>query len=209
MFGGGALTFHEFAMHEPLPLAVLHEAALEFLRSRDDVVLFGAHAVNAYVGEPRMTQDLDVLSTCAELLAQALSEHLHQRFRIAVRTRRATEGRGLRLFQVRRAGNRHLVDIRPVDTLPPAQRMAGILVLAPADLIASKVLAYCGRRGQPKSGTDWRDLAMLLLQFPELKRDPGPVTDRLAAVAAPAPALAAWRELVTQGIRPPQEDDDY
>lgn len=36
-------------MHEPLPLATIHEAVLEFLRGRDDVVIFGAQAVAAIV----------------------------------------------------------------------------------------------------------------------------------------------------------------
>ncbi len=58
MLNAGALTFQEFTMHETLPLASIHEAVLEFLSDGDDVVLFGAHAVNAYVKEPRMTQDL-------------------------------------------------------------------------------------------------------------------------------------------------------
>ena len=49
MFGDGALTFQEFIMREPLPLSTIHEAVLEFLRGRDDAVLFGAQAVNAYV----------------------------------------------------------------------------------------------------------------------------------------------------------------
>ena len=53
-------------MGEPLPLATLQHAVLEFLRGRDDVVVFGAQAGNAYVNEPRMTQDLDLLSTHAE-----------------------------------------------------------------------------------------------------------------------------------------------
>jgi hypothetical protein len=66
-----------------------------------------------------------------------------------------------------------------VETLPAAQRIADVLVMAPAELIASKVMAHYRRRGQPKSGTDWRDLALLLLTFPDLKRDPGPVADRL------------------------------
>jgi hypothetical protein len=66
MFGADVLTFREFMMGEPLPLATLHNAVLEFLQGRDDVVLFGAQAVNAYVQEPRMTQDLDLLSTHAE-----------------------------------------------------------------------------------------------------------------------------------------------
>jgi hypothetical protein len=32
--------------------------------------------------------------------------------------------------------------------------------------------AFHQRRGKPKSGTDWRDIAMLLLAFPDLKVDP-------------------------------------
>jgi hypothetical protein len=55
MFGDGSLTFRKFATREPLPLATIHDAVLEFLRGRTDVVLSGAHAVNAYVDESRMT----------------------------------------------------------------------------------------------------------------------------------------------------------
>ena len=62
MFGDGSLTFREFMMCETLPLATIHAAVLEFLRGRDDAVLFGAQAVNAYVKEPRMTQDVDIAS---------------------------------------------------------------------------------------------------------------------------------------------------
>ena len=50
-------------MSESLPLATIQEAVLEFLRGRDDAVMFGAQAVNAYVPEPRMSQDIDLLST--------------------------------------------------------------------------------------------------------------------------------------------------
>lgn len=46
-------------MHESLPLSKIHQAVLEFLQGREDVVLFGAFAVNAYTSEPRMTQDHD------------------------------------------------------------------------------------------------------------------------------------------------------
>src|SRR5712692_5448411 len=196
MFSADVLTFREFMMREPLPLATLHNAVLEFLRGRDDVVVFGAQAVNAYVNEPRMTQDLDLLSTHAEGVARELRDYLRQRFRIAVRVRRVGAGRGFRVFQVRKAGNRHLVDLRRVETLPGAERIAGVLVLAPAALIASKVIAYQHRRGQPKSGTDWRDLAMLLLTFPDLKHDPGPVRECLLAPGADHSVMAAWNELV-------------
>jgi hypothetical protein len=40
------------------------------------------------------------------------------------------------------------------------------LVVSPPELIANKVIAFSSRRDKPKSGTDWRDVAMLLLQFP-------------------------------------------
>ena len=38
MFGDGSLTFREFIMREPLPLATIHDAVLEFLRGRTDAV---------------------------------------------------------------------------------------------------------------------------------------------------------------------------
>jgi len=209
MFGADVFTFREFMMREPFPLATLQNAVLEFLRGRHDVVVFGAQAVNAYVNEPCMTQELDLLSTRAEAVAQELRDYLHQRFRIAVRVRRVGAGRGFRLFQVRKSGNRHLVDLRLVETLPLTERIAGVLVMAPAELIASKVIAYHQRRGQPKSGTDWRDLAMLLLTFPALKRDPGPVVERLHAVGAAPEVFGVWHELVAQHIRPAEEDEEF
>jgi hypothetical protein len=57
MFDAGTLTFQEFATSEPLPLATIQNAVLEFLRGRNDEVISGAQAVNAYVSEPQMTQD--------------------------------------------------------------------------------------------------------------------------------------------------------
>jgi hypothetical protein len=209
MFGADVLTFREFMVSEPLPLATLHHAVLEFLQGRDDAVVFGAQAVNAYVKEPRMTQDLDLLSTDAEGVAQALCDYLRQRFHISVRIRRVGGGRGLRVFQVRKGGNRRLVDLGRVETLPAAQPIVGVLVIAPAALIAGKVIAYQQRRGQPKSGTDWRDLALLLLTFPDLKRDTGPVADHLHAADATPAILAVWRELVIQEIRPADENEEW
>ena len=209
MFDAGALTFREFMRRDPLPLATIHNAVLEFLRGRDDAVVFGAQAVNAYVNEPRMTQDIDLLSSRAKDLAQELRDYLSQRFHIAVRVRQVGEGRGYRVFQVRKSGNRHLVDVRSVETLPVARRLARVLVIAPAELIASKVTAYHHRRGKPKSGTDWRDLAMLLLRFPELKCDPGPVVDCLRAAGADPTVLTVWQDLVAQEIRPADEDDEF
>jgi hypothetical protein len=84
-----------------------------------------------------------------------------------------------------------------------------VLVLAPEELIASKVMAYHLRRGKPKSGTDWRDLAMLLLKFPQLKQDPRPVGDRLRVAGASPAILAVWEEFVTQEIHSADEDDEF
>jgi hypothetical protein len=80
MFGDGSLTLREFAMKEPLPLARIHDAVLEFLRNREDAALFGAQAVNAYVDEPRMTQDVDIMSDRAATLANELREYLIRPF---------------------------------------------------------------------------------------------------------------------------------
>src|SRR5437588_9675752 len=141
MFGDGSLTFREFIMREPLPLATIHDAVLEFLRGRDDAVLFGAQAVNAYVNESRMTQDVDIMSPRAIELAEELRAYLNQRFHIAVRVRRVREGIGYRIYQVRKPENRHLVDVRPVEDLPPSQRIKEVLVVTPPELIAGKVAA--------------------------------------------------------------------
>src|SRR5258708_38694307 len=102
MLNAGVLTFKEFAMREPLPLATIHDAVLEFLRGRDDVVVFGATAVNAYVSEPRMTQDIDLMSTRAPELAEELRVSLAERFHIAVRIREVRGGTGYRLFQMQK-----------------------------------------------------------------------------------------------------------
>lgn len=196
-------------MREPLPLATIHEAVLEFLRGRDDVVVFGATAVNAYVSEPRMTQDIDLMSPRAAELADELRLYISERFHIAIRVRVIGDGKGYRLFQIQKTGNRHLVDLRHVESLPNAERIADILVLSPPELIARKVSSYHARRGQPKSGSDWRDLAMLLLAFPELKSESGAVTDTLQSIGANQEVLAAWRELVAQEITLPDDEDEF
>jgi len=209
MLNSEILTFREFIMREKLPLATIQSAILEFLRGRDDAVVFGAQAVNAYVSEPRMSQDIDLLSPRAVELARELQAFLKERFHIAIRIREVGKGKGYRLFQAQKSGNRHLVDIRPVDTMPLAQRISKVLVATPAELIARKVIAYHQRRGQPKSGTDWRDLAMLLLKFPEFKKNSGLVRDRLTALGARKEVLDLWGELVAQKIQPANEDEEF
>ena len=133
---------------------------------------------------------------------------LSQLFHIATRVRVIKEGAGYRIFQLQKTGNRHLVDVRSVASFPQHQRLDGVLVLSPAELIASKVISYRRRLNKPKSGTDWRDLALLLLAFPPLKDDSGPVTECLHAAGADQQVLTLWRELVAQEILPGNEDDD-
>lgn len=208
MIGTDILTFQEFMTKESLPLATIHAAVFEFLRDRNDVVLFGAQAVNAYVDEPRMTQDIDLMSVRAEELVQELREYLSQRFYIAVRVREVKEGQGYRLYQVQNSGNRHLVDVRQVKNLPETQRIEQVLVMAPAELIASKLISFYQRRGKPKSGTDWRDLAMLLLAFPELKQESSQVLNCLRAAGTSEDILKLWREVVEMEIEE-EEDEGY
>jgi Nucleotidyl transferase AbiEii toxin, Type IV TA system len=209
MFGDGSLSFREFVMREPLPLATVQDAVLQFLRGHDDCVLFGAQAVNAYVDEPRMTQDVDLLSTRAGELAQELCDFLKQRFHIAVRIRKVSEGRGYRIFQVQKAKNRHLVDIRFVKVLPPSRKVMDVLVVSPEELIAGKVIAYYQRQGNPKSFTDRRDLAELLLRFPKLKSEIGSVRRRLIASGADAAILSTWASIVREKISRNREEDEF
>jgi hypothetical protein len=209
MINAGTLTFQEFAMREQLPLATIHDAVLEFLRGRDDVIVFGAQAVNAYVSEPRMSQDIDLLTTRADELAEELRQHLSDRFHIAVRVRTIGAGKGYRLFQIQKPRNRHLVDVRNTESLPHAERIEDVLVISPPELIAHKVISYHARRGQPKSGTDWRDLAMLLLTFPELKKDEGAVTKALGSLGAKDDVMRTWWELVAQQMTAPEDQDEF
>lgn len=207
MLNAEVLTFHEFVTHEPLPLSKIQGAVLEFLQGRDDAVLFGAQAVNAYVGEPRATQDVDIMSTRAIEFAEELREHLSERFHIAVRVREIKD-KGLRIYQVRKEGNRHLVDVRIESRFRPNQIVEDVLVLTPPELIASKVTSYCSRSGQPKAFTDRRDLAVLLLQFPNLKVRDGEVNAALLRNDASEDAIAFWNDLVEQPIVEPEADDD-
>jgi len=206
MFGDGSLTLREFATKEPLPLAKVHEAVLDFLRNRDDAALFDAQAVNAYVDEPRMTQDVDILSTRAAELAEELRSHLAETFHIAVRVRVVAQGQGFRVYQLREPKNRHFADIRQVGELPPTQLIAEVRVPVPEELISQKLISLSSRQGQPKADSDRRDLKVLLLAFPHLKSETGVVLNRLSAAHASERALAEWRDLVATEIRPEENE---
>lgn len=206
MLNAEVLTFREFVMHEPVPLSTIQGAILEFIQDRDDVVLFGAQAVNAYVDEPRATQDVDLMSNRAPELAEELRRHLSDRFHIAVRGREI-QGKGWRIYQTRKEGNRHLADIRIQPKLPESLTVEKVSVLTPVELIVSKVISYESRRGKPKAGTDWRDLGMLLLRFPELKMANGDVSRILIERGANEPAMRFWHELVEQDFAVEDDDD--
>jgi hypothetical protein len=156
-----------------------------------------------------MRQDIDLVSSRAVELAEELREHLSERFHIAIRVRAIGDGKGYRLFQIQKPRNRHLVDLRAVESLPHAERIEDVLVTSPPDLIAQKVISYHGRRGQPKAGTDWRDLAMLLLTFPELKKEGGVVSEALISMDANEEVTKTWRELVAQEIVEPDDDGEF
>jgi hypothetical protein len=49
MLGADILTFQEFITREPLSLATIQAGVFKFLRDREDVVVFAAQAVNAYL----------------------------------------------------------------------------------------------------------------------------------------------------------------
>ena len=192
-------------MHEPLPLSKIQGAVLEFLQGREDAVLFGAQAVNAYVSEPRATQDVDIMSTRAVEFAEELREHLSHLFHIAVRVREIKD-KGLRIYQVRKDGNRHLVDVRIQGEFPDSQIVEQIRVLTPPELVASKVTSYISRYGQAKSWTDRRDLTVLLQKFPELRDADGEVVSLLKKGDASNVVLMFWQQLVDQ--EPIVEDED-
>ena len=196
-------------MREQLPLSTIHDAVLEFLRGPDDAVVFGAQAVNAYVSEPRMSQDIDLVSTRAAELAEELREYLSERFHIAVRVPLIGAGKGYRLFQIQKPRNRHQVDVRNAGFLPHAERIEEVLVMSPPELIAHRVIAYHERRGQPKAGTDWRDLAMLLLTFPELKKEQGAVSEALESIGVKGDVMQTWRVLVAQKLVEPDDDSEF
>jgi hypothetical protein len=200
MFGDGSLTFREFAMREPLPLATIHDAVLEFLRARTDAVLFGVHAINAYVDEPRMTQYVDILSPRAAELAEELRAELAQRFQIDIRNRMIVPGFRYLLEQVRQPKNRGLVVLRRTDGLPDHQVVEDVLVAQPTDLICQRVVSMVDRPGTAREMMDLADIYRLLLTFPELKAREGQVARRLRESGAPDFVLDAWHDVAESEI---------
>jgi len=208
LLGDAPLTLREFVTHEDIPLASIFREVLEFLAGRPDAIIFGAHAVNAYCEPERMTHDVDLLSTSAAELAEQLRARLADRLRLAARVREVIPGEGFRIYQLRKPSNRHLVDVRQTDALPPSRLFGDVQVIAPPELVAMKVVSLVRRAGRPKAGTDLVDVQRLLLAFPDLKTEEGAVIDRLRHLSAPAEVVARWREIARMPIEP-DEDEGY
>ena len=201
----GPLTFQEYMTRESIPLARVFGEVLRWLAKRRDAVLFGAQAVNAYCEPPRMTEDVDLLSTNAAQLAEELCAHLARKLHIAARVREVVPG-GFRVFQVRKPKNRHLVDVRQVSALPAQRRIRDVQVATPAVLAAMKVQSIAARRNQPKGDTDRADLRRLLLRHSKLKVEHGEIYALLESSAADERTFAVWRETVRAPIEPDQDD---
>ena len=192
---------------EELPLSVVFREVFTFLAGRTDVVVFGAHAVNAYASVERMTQDVDVLATHAGPLAESLRAHLGTELHVAMRVREVIPGIGYRIYQLRDAKNRHLVDVREARVLPPFVDVGGVRIVELVELIAMKVVSMNARKGREKGLSDRLDLHRLLNAFPEHRAETGRVADRLQMGESAPAHLAVWRELVAEVITPDIEDE--
>lgn len=202
------LPMRESMTSKHVPLADIARAVGAFLSGRSDAVVFGAHAVNAYVSEPRMTADIDVLSTDAEALAKELRDHLATSFHIAVRVRAMTKkGAGFRVYQLSKPKNRSLIDVRQEASLPSSVSKHGVRFVEPATLLAMKVTSYVARRNQIKGDTDRVDVRRLLAAFPELRKKQGKVTKKLLSEGASDAVLEAWHSFVDERLDP--DDDEY
>jgi nucleotidyltransferase AbiEii toxin of type IV toxin-antitoxin system len=202
------LTAAEYLMDERPLLSEIQGAVLDLCRSRRDVVLFGAQAVNVYVATPRMSQDVDLLAEDAEGLANDILRMLHARFHIAVRIGVVASGRGMRLYQVRKPANRHLVDVRARDVDLDVTSRKGLRVPTPAYLVAMKLAAYAKRRSSPKGGTDLADIRRMLLAFPDLRKRRGAVAAALDAIGAGRAAKSSWTQIQAAKLVADEDADE-
>jgi len=141
---------------------------LEFLRGPRRPLFFLERRLLTPTSPSAHESGHDLVSTRAAELARSCREHLANVSMLPFACERLAKTKDIASFKFRNR-NRHLVDLRKVESLPHAERIEDVLVNLSADLIAQKVISYHGRRGQPKAGTDWRDLAMLLFDADAFK----------------------------------------
>jgi hypothetical protein len=202
------LTATEYLMREPLPLYRIHEAIFDFCRGRSELTIFGAQAVNIYVAEPRMTQDVDIFTPTPRETAEALATALNQAFHVAVRIREIADGKAYRVYQLRNEGNRHLADFRIVEfPLDDATEQEGIRYASLPLMVAMKVSALAKRRLAPKGATDLADVRRLLLAHPELRDAEGPVAEAIRRIGAGDEVVRIWEELRNEPAV--KDEDDY
>jgi hypothetical protein len=115
----------------------------------------------------------------------------------------------VRISQIRAPKNRHLVDVRQVERLPPYRTVEGVQVIESAHLAAMKAISMTARGGQENGLSDRLDLHRLLRTVPDLRIDEGLVAERMRALGASEPALAAWRDVVARPLAADQDDDAY
>jgi hypothetical protein len=203
------LTATELLMHDPVPIHRVQEAIFEFCRGRADVVVFGAQAVNVYAPIARMTQDVDLLSSQPREVAQALAQAIGDHFHIAARVREVHPGKGFRVYQVRREGNRHLADVRLAEfSLDDSVEHDGIRFVSLSIVVALKLRALAKRRLAPKGATDLADLRRLLIAHPELRTKTGPVSDAILRTGGGEDASRAWHELLEQPVITDEDVDE-
>lgn len=210
------LSLAEYIMKEPLPLAVVHEAILDFCRDRTDLCVFGAHALNEHTKAPRMTQDVDIMAEEPAQAAKELAGFLAERFQnqIAARVRAVKRGNatlGYRIYQQRseeRGGNRHLADVRVLDIPAEHVIVRGGLQYTDALLtMAMKATAAAARSNQTKRLQDSADLARLMVAMPDVTADDlEPVWRELRA---PSEAREIFEDLHRRGLRPETDEDSF
>ena len=199
----GCITLHEVNQPMEVSLSEIHRSILTRLQNRPDLVVFGAYAVNAYLKpqDVRMTADINIQALQGKSLASDISQYLPQKFYIATRIREIGDGKAWRIYQILKSGNRNLVDIRQVETLPNFEVINDLQILAPLELIEAKVMSAYARQQQPKGFSDLRDLYSLMLTFPEL-------VDRIQLKSQNEKLLEFWQSLQSQDINLPDPDDD-
>lgn len=203
------LTATEYHMREPVPLHLVQAAILDFCSSRRDVVVFGAQAVNVYTAEPRMSQDVDMLSPKPREAAEALRAILAKRLHIAARVREVARGKGFRIYQARKEHPRHLADVRLLEfAIDDAFVRDGVRYVPLPVLAAMKVRALASRRLTPKGATDLADIRRLILAHPELRVPPA-VADAIRRVGGGDEAFVEWNALLAAEVIADEDEDGY
>lgn len=214
------LTLQEYLIGEPLPLAAIHEAILDFCRGRSDLCVFGAQALSLHTGVPRMTQDVDVMAEDPEQVAAALAAHLATRFpgQLAARVRRVRRGSrvlGYRVYQRRsaeRGGDRDLADVRILDVPRAALEISdGVQYTGAALTLAMKTFAATARSNAVKRDQDRVDAQRLLLALPDVTAEAlEPLWEAMnAPLAEVRRTFEELRARVAQSVDTGDDDDFY